>query len=58
MARKDGDRVRLYSRPGNELTYRFALMVEARDGCTDADYEEVFCQMKFPAKRPKISDTS
>ena len=23
VARKDGDRVRLYSRPGNELTYRF-----------------------------------
>jgi ATP-dependent DNA ligase len=23
IARKDGDRVRLYSRPGNDLTYRF-----------------------------------
>src|SRR5262249_32352087 len=29
IARKDGDRVRLYSRPGNDLTYRFALIVEA-----------------------------
>jgi ATP-dependent DNA ligase len=25
IARKDGARVRLYSRPGNDLTYRFAL---------------------------------
>ena len=25
IARKDGDRVRLYSRPGNDLTYRFPL---------------------------------
>ena len=29
IARKDGDRVRLYSRPGNDLTYRFPLIVEA-----------------------------
>ena len=29
VARKDGDRVRLYSRPGNELTYRFPIIVEA-----------------------------
>jgi bifunctional non-homologous end joining protein LigD len=29
VARKDGDRVRLYSRPGNDLTYRFSLIVEA-----------------------------
>jgi bifunctional non-homologous end joining protein LigD len=29
MARKDGNRVRLYSRPGNDLTYRFPLIVEA-----------------------------
>jgi bifunctional non-homologous end joining protein LigD len=28
IARKDGARVRLYSRPGNELTDRFALIVE------------------------------
>jgi ATP dependent DNA ligase domain len=26
---QDGDRVRLYSRPGNDLTYRFPLIVEA-----------------------------
>jgi bifunctional non-homologous end joining protein LigD len=29
IARKDGERVRLYSRPGNDLTYRFPLVVEA-----------------------------
>jgi bifunctional non-homologous end joining protein LigD len=29
VARKDGDRVRLYSRSGNDLTYRFPLIVEA-----------------------------
>jgi bifunctional non-homologous end joining protein LigD len=29
MARKDGHRVRLYSRPGNDLTYRFPLIVES-----------------------------
>jgi hypothetical protein len=28
-ARKDGDRVKLYSRPGNDLTDRFPLIVEA-----------------------------
>jgi bifunctional non-homologous end joining protein LigD len=29
IARKDGERVRLYSRPGNDLTARFPLIVEA-----------------------------
>src|SRR6266511_4686972 len=29
MARKDGAKVRLYSRPGNDLTYRFPLIVES-----------------------------
>jgi hypothetical protein len=29
IARKDGAKVRLYSRPGNDLTYRFSLIVEA-----------------------------
>jgi bifunctional non-homologous end joining protein LigD len=28
IARKDGDRVRLYSRPGNDFTDRFPLIVE------------------------------
>jgi hypothetical protein len=27
VARKDGDRVRRYSRPGNDLTYRFTPIV-------------------------------
>jgi ATP-dependent DNA ligase len=29
IARKDDQRVKLYSRPGNDLTYRFPLIVEA-----------------------------
>ena len=29
IARKNGTRVRLYSRPGNDLTYRFPLIVES-----------------------------
>jgi bifunctional non-homologous end joining protein LigD len=29
VARKDGAKVRLYSRPGNDLTYRFPLIVES-----------------------------
>jgi bifunctional non-homologous end joining protein LigD len=29
IARKDGDRIRLYSRPGNDFTRRFPLIVEA-----------------------------
>ena len=28
IARKNGSRVRLYSRPGNDLTYRFPWIVE------------------------------
>jgi bifunctional non-homologous end joining protein LigD len=32
VARKDGDRVRLYSRSGNDLTHRFPLIVEALAG--------------------------
>jgi bifunctional non-homologous end joining protein LigD len=29
IARKDGEQVRLYSRPGNDFTRRFPLIVEA-----------------------------
>jgi bifunctional non-homologous end joining protein LigD len=29
VARKDNNRVRLYSRPGNDFTHRFPLIVEA-----------------------------
>jgi bifunctional non-homologous end joining protein LigD len=32
IARKDGVRVKIYSRPGNELTHRFPLLVEALAG--------------------------
>ena len=31
IARKEGGRVRLYSRPGNDLTYRFALNANTVD---------------------------
>jgi ATP-dependent DNA ligase len=33
IARKDGDRVRLYSRPGNDMTRRFPLIAEALTAC-------------------------
>jgi bifunctional non-homologous end joining protein LigD len=47
IARKDGKRVKLYSRPGNDLTYRFPLIVEAvtklrSQSCT-IDGEAVSC---------------
>ena len=46
IARKDGERVRLYSRPGNDLTKRFPLIVEAMarlpSPCT-IDGEAVAC---------------
>src|SRR5258706_16014028 len=32
IARKDGPRVRLYSRPGNDMTRRFPLIAEALTG--------------------------
>src|SRR5205085_3844499 len=60
MARKDGERVRLYSRPGNDLTYRFPLIAEALarlrsrsriiDGeavCCDADGMPNFDRIRY-----------
>jgi bifunctional non-homologous end joining protein LigD len=47
IARKDGKRVRLYSRPGNDLTERFPLIVEAlsrlRSRSCIIDGEAVVC---------------
>jgi bifunctional non-homologous end joining protein LigD len=47
VARKDGPRVRLYSRPGNDLTHRFPLIVETlarlRSGSCMIDGEAVSC---------------
>ena len=47
IARKDGERVKLYSRPGNDLTGRFPLIVEALAGlCSRSriiDGEAVAC---------------
>src|SRR5207249_6985629 len=50
IARKDGNRVRLYSRPGNDLTYRFPLIVETlahlRSRSCIIDGEAVACDDK------------
>src|SRR4029077_11376380 len=50
IARKDGPRVRLYSRPGNDLTQRFPLNVEAlarlRSLSCTIDGEAVACDHK------------
>jgi ATP-dependent DNA ligase len=50
IARKDGDHVRLYSRPGNNLTHRFPLIVEALHGLRSRsciiDGEAVCCDDK------------
>jgi bifunctional non-homologous end joining protein LigD len=47
IARKDSDRVRLYSRPGNDLTKRFPLIVESlarlRPRSCVVDGEAVVC---------------
>ena len=48
IARKDGKRVWLYSRPGNDLTYRFPLIVESlaklRSRSCIIDGEAVACE--------------
>ena len=36
IARKNGNRVRLYSRPGNDLTHRFPLILETLARCAHA----------------------
>ena len=50
IARKDGDRVKLYSRPGNDLTRQFPLIVEAlaklRSHSCIIDGEAVACDEK------------
>ena len=47
IARKDGARGRLYSRPGNDLTYRFPLIIETlarpRSRSCIVDGEAVSC---------------
>jgi len=47
IARKNGSRVRLYRRPGNDLTYRFPLIVETlarlRSRSCIIDVEAVAC---------------
>jgi bifunctional non-homologous end joining protein LigD len=50
IARKNGPRVRLYSRPGNDLTYRFPLIVETlarpRSRSCIVDGEAVSCRRR------------
>jgi bifunctional non-homologous end joining protein LigD len=50
IARKSGRRVRLYSRPGNDLTHRFPLIVESlvrlRSRSCIIDGEAVACDHK------------
>jgi bifunctional non-homologous end joining protein LigD len=53
IAREDGSRVRLYSRPGNDFTHRFPLIVNAlarlRSRSCIIDGEAVTCDDKaFP----------
>jgi ATP-dependent DNA ligase len=52
IARKDGKRVRLYGRPGNDLTWRFPLIVEAlarmRSRSIILDGEAVACDENRP----------
>jgi bifunctional non-homologous end joining protein LigD len=58
IARKDGERVRLYSRPGNDLTYRFPLIVESiarlRARSCIIDGEAVACNDKGMASFDRI----
>jgi bifunctional non-homologous end joining protein LigD len=56
IARKVGKRVRLYSRPGNDLTYQFPLIVEAianlRSRSCIIDGETVACDGDAIASHP------
>ena len=66
IARKDGAKVRLYSRPGNDLTYRFPLIVESmarlRSQSCIIDGEAVACDESgvpsFERIRYRRHDTS
>jgi hypothetical protein len=48
IARKGGDGVRLYSRPGNSLTDRFLLIVEA----LAVSSSDCSCEWKWPGINP------
>src|SRR6059058_3559203 len=58
IARKDGERVRLYSRPGNDLTHRFPLVVETlarlRSRSCIIDGEAVACDDKGVASFDRV----
>jgi hypothetical protein len=50
IARKDGERVKLYSRPGNDLTYRFPLIVEALPACARVPASSTARQLRATTK--------
>jgi bifunctional non-homologous end joining protein LigD len=58
IARKEGARVKLYSRPGNDLTDRFSLIVEALAGLRSQsciiDGEAVACDERGIAAFDRI----
>jgi len=60
IARKKGAQVRLYSRPGNDLTYRFPLIVDAlsrlRSRSCIIDGEAVACDDKGVASFEEVED--
>ena len=60
IARKDGDRVRLYSRPGNDMTRRFPLIAEALTGLRSRsciiDGEAVACDDNGLASFDRVCD--
>src|SRR6266478_2998088 len=66
IARKNGSQVRLYSRPGNDLTYRFPLIVETlarlRSRSCIIDGEAVACDdngvASFDLVRPHRANDS
>jgi hypothetical protein len=59
IARKDGPRVRLYSRPGNDLTHRFPLIVETltrlRSRSCIIDGEAVACDDSGDKEATRLS---
>jgi ATP-dependent DNA ligase len=62
IAREDGARVKLYSRPGNDLTWRFSLIVESlgrlRSRSCIIDGEAVAASRFLPASRNSVDHRS
>jgi ATP dependent DNA ligase domain len=61
IARKDGDRVRLYSRPGNDMTRRFPLIVASFPACVHSPASSMgkpSLAMRAGAHRSSVSATA